>query len=709
MILLEEIKINNFLSHENTTIAFQESEKLLLDGRSGSGKSTITEAILWVLYGKGRSENRSLVKRGCPKGASASVSLKLNDGETSYVITRTTNVAGKNTLVVTSRNVGNSKGRFLPIERVGIKDIQIWIEEDLLKASYELFTNSVAYPQENENSFVKATASRRKDLLLEIVRAGDFASLYEKAREALTSRQAKNVGLATELLNLETTLSKAKTTAAEFEANQTKYTLVSSQIDTIVVLEKDLEKQINSIAQTTKQASDKRLIKLMLEKSITNIDSQLTTYEREGKEHESFNVELAKTDVQDRISLLASVEEKEKDIKISIDAQSKINAHMVNRPQVFDYTKEIEELNKQLIPLIRNVGQCPAGENCPFIKPVKGQMEFLIAQIEQKAAASVSEQIRLEEWAKEKEMLPQVIDLNKLYGQLKDMKARIDLLSKSKDALDVYEKFESLLPDRKITIMNLKEEKEQTTLELMSMASEISSLEKTIQVFDINKINMDLSTLRVTKQGLERDMQEASTNMSISAKAMQTVKETSAALIELKRGSLQAKEEIECLELLKEAFSPRGVKAVVIDYLVPQLEERINGVLSQMSDFRIRLDTQKATVDEEGTKEGLFITVINDRQEELPFASYSGGEKVKITIAISEALASLMAGIGFRIMDENIVSLDKESTEGFVVVLEKLQNKFPQLLVISHLQEVKDIFEKKITITKVNGTSKIIS
>jgi len=136
------------------------------------------------------------------------------------------------------------------------------------------------------------------------------------------------------------------------------------------------------------------------------------------------------------------------------------------------------------------------------------------------------------------------------------------------------------------------------------------------------------------------------------------------------------------------------------------LEERINIVLKQMSDFRIRLDTQKALADEEGVKEGLFITVINDHGEELPFQSYSGGEKVKITVAISEALASLMNQVGFRIMDENIVSLDRESTEGFVKVLTKLQDKFPQLFVISHLQEVKDIFEKKITINKLNGISK---
>ena len=36
-----------------------------------------------------------------------------------------------------------------------IKDIQKWIESEFLKSSYALFTNSIAYPQENDGSFVK--------------------------------------------------------------------------------------------------------------------------------------------------------------------------------------------------------------------------------------------------------------------------------------------------------------------------------------------------------------------------------------------------------------------------------------------------------------------------------------------------------------------------------------------------------------------------
>jgi DNA repair exonuclease SbcCD ATPase subunit len=58
-------------------------------------------------------------------------------------------------------------------------------------------------------------------------------------------------------------------------------------------------------------------------------------------------------------------------------------------------------------------------------------------------------------------------------------------------------------------------------------------------------------------------------------------------------------------------------------------------------------------------------------------------------------------------MDENIISLDRDSTEGFVAVLDKLQDKFKQLLIISHIQEVKDMFRESVEIIKINGISKI--
>ena len=63
MILLKTLQLNNFLSHENTEIHFGENEKTLIDGQSGAGKSSIFEAIIWGLYGQGRADNKSLVRK----------------------------------------------------------------------------------------------------------------------------------------------------------------------------------------------------------------------------------------------------------------------------------------------------------------------------------------------------------------------------------------------------------------------------------------------------------------------------------------------------------------------------------------------------------------------------------------------------------------------------------------------------------------------
>ena len=164
MILLNELKIKDFISHSDTNLIFKDNQKLLISGISGSGKSSICEAVLFCLYGNGRADNRNLVRKGCKQ---AIVSLKLIDGNIITIITREVTSMGKNSLSIT-QNMGTN-GQFVAIPRTGLKDLQNWVTDTFLKASEKLFINSIAYLQDNQNSFVKATASERKDLLLEII------------------------------------------------------------------------------------------------------------------------------------------------------------------------------------------------------------------------------------------------------------------------------------------------------------------------------------------------------------------------------------------------------------------------------------------------------------------------------------------------------------------------------------------------------------
>jgi exonuclease SbcC len=703
MILLNEITIKNFLSHEDTQIKFNETEKILLDGRSGSGKSSITEAIIWVLYGKGRSDNRSLVRRG---SKSASVSIKFSMGDVQTIITRSVSLAGKNTLTVTQNTGG--QGQFLPIGRVGIKDTQDWIEKDFLKASYELFTNSVAYPQENENSFVKSNASKRKDLLLEIVRAGDFTELYEKTRDIINVNKLDNAGALIRIEALECSVKINQETANLHDHYKEINEKTTEELNSFVLTEKELEKKLNNISSIGTQLAEAKRMKIKFTDAIIDIDIQLDFDQKQLQEHNKIDIETARKEIEEIETLTKEVIEIENSLKENSLIQQRVNALLANKPSVHNYDQEIDEINRRLIPLIKETGKCPAGDACPFVIPINGQIQFLTDQITDKESKSKKEQMALIEWDKDFALIPPTKDTTESYKRLQDIKSKINILSSSKEMILRYEVFAKTMQDIYTKADRLNKSKMDYNLEILSTEKLIKELEELLILQDPNKINIDLSNIRNTIEKLRKTKEEAAIGVSLALSAIETVKTATASLQSLKQGVKQAQENEESLELLKEALSPRGIKAVVIDYLVPQLEERINNILEQMSDFRIRLDTQKATADEEGVKEGLFITVINDLREELSFSNYSGGEKVKITIAISEALASLMNQIGFRIMDENIISLDKESTEGFVIVLEKLQEKFPQLLVISHLQEVKDIFEKQIKIIKTNGVSKII-
>jgi len=164
--------------------------------------------------------------------------------------------------------------------------------------------------------------------------------------------------------------------------------------------------------------------------------------------------------------------------------------------------------------------------------------------------------------------------------------------------------------------------------------------------------------------------------------------------------------DIENLSMLKDAFSPNGIRAIIVDHIIPKLEDRINNILGMLSDFRIRLDTQRKGITKDTIVEGLFINIYNERGDQFDFDSYSGGERLKIVVAISEALAEIQKA-KFRVLDELFVGLDEESIENFAGVINVLQQKFNQLICISHLNNIKDMFDERIDIIKIDGTSQI--
>jgi len=702
MIILKELKIKDFISHEKTDIKFDENSKILVDGKSGSGKSSITEAILWVLYGKGRSDNRSLVRRG---SKTATVSLKLNDGPKETIITRSVSSTGKNTLSIT-QNTG-SEGQFLPINRTGAKETQEWIESDFLRASYELFTNSIAYPQDNENSFVKASASKRKDLLLEIVRAGNFDELYTKARNLITLNEKENAVTSYKIEELTQKIAETKDIVDKIDIYKDETKDLTVKIDKKVNEEEFLTKKLNDISSIQQKINDKKALITSYIESLEKIENQEKKDGETLEEHKKLDIDSAKGDLEKSVVLQQQINEMETLLRENATNTMKMNALLADKPNVVDFTKDIENINKQIIPLLKDSDSCPAGDKCPFILPIKSHIEFLSGQIKEKNEITKNQKEALTFWEKRYTELVPLRDDSNIYEGIKKNKEEIVELEKSRDILTRNAVFKETLKEIDARKIVNKEEIFKLNNYLVSMNKDIEEFKTDLVEYNPDKLNLDISTLRMEIKGLRDSYISASGMLLMAQNGVKTLKKCKDDISDLKAVLSVKNEENESLSLLKEAFGSKGIKSVIVDYIIPQLEDRINKVLSQMSDFSIRLDTQKDRADGEGIKEGLFITVLNETGEEMSFDNYSGGEKNRIIIAISEGLSSLTSNFGFRLMDEMIVGLNSEMVSDFIEVLIKLQKKYPQILFISHIPECKEVFENIITVIKKNGISTI--
>jgi len=171
-------------------------------------------------------------------------------------------------------------------------------------------------------------------------------------------------------------------------------------------------------------------------------------------------------------------------------------------------------------------------------------------------------------------------------------------------------------------------------------------------------------------------------------------------------------EEKTIYEELQLAFGKKGVQAMIIESALPELEEEANHLLSRMTDGRmhVRFETQRTTKKGE-TVETLEIE-ISDELGARSYELYSGGEAFRANFAIRIALSKLLARrAGARletlIIDEGFGTQDTLGRERLIEAINSIQDDFALILVITHIEELRDAFPVRIDIFKTPEGSQI--
>ena len=163
---------------------------------------------------------------------------------------------------------------------------------------------------------------------------------------------------------------------------------------------------------------------------------------------------------------------------------------------------------------------------------------------------------------------------------------------------------------------------------------------------------------------------------------------------------------------LREAFGKKGLQAMIIESAIPEVEIEANRLLARMSDNRmsLRLETQREKVTG-GVAETLDI-IISDELGARAYEMFSGGESFRANLALRIAISKLLARragaqLQTLVIDEGFGSQDSQGRSLVVEAINSIQHDFERIIVITHIDELKDLFPARIDVVKTASGSRV--
>jgi exonuclease SbcC len=304
-----------------------------------------------------------------------------------------------------------------------------------------------------------------------------------------------------------------------------------------------------------------------------------------------------------------------------------------------------------------------------------------------------------EDLIKQKEVLE--IDLGiveqsikKLGNVEEDKKQHDNLLQKINDTEKKSLKFESDLQKVQIEQTKVKQKIKDKDIELDTYRKEKKKIEQNTEVQTrIDAYEFEYKTTENNLKKVNDDLTENLLNVnSLSSKRDKYTND----LTELVK--LQSKYDL--YKMYSEAVHRDGVPHQLISDTIPQIQEEINTILQQLVDFMVVLHPDDKNIN-------AYIAYDNDRY--WPIELTSGMEKFVASLAIRSSLinVSSLPRPNFIAIDEGFGALDSNNLGSIVSYFDHLKNQFKFIMIISHIDSMRDAVDHHIEINKIAGKSNV--
>jgi len=242
------------------------------------------------------------------------------------------------------------------------------------------------------------------------------------------------------------------------------------------------------------------------------------------------------------------------------------------------------------------------------------------------------------------------------------------------------------------------------------MEDEIEHLKAELSA--LPEVERQLEAVRREREALERRRLELRSGLAVVEDRLRRCLELKELRAKKEAELRQAEEEEKIFGELGEAFGKRGVQALLIEQMLPLLEQEANALLSRLTEGRMSLRFQTQKITREGRALETLEIEIGDELGTRSYEMYSGGEAFRIDFALRVALARLIARragapLPILIIDEGFGSQDAQGRERLVEAINAVAPEFEKVLVITHMEELKELFPVRIEVTRTEQGSMV--
>ena len=664
--------------------SYGENNKIRFDGINGivgifapnaSGKSSLFDALSFCIFDK---TSRTYVAKNVLNNRKSNFYCKLHFKieDVDYFIERRAKLInkGRNLKVDVSFWREDESG-IHSLNGEQRRDTNSIIQQYL--GTYEDFVLTTLSLQGNNSLFIDKSQSERKEILAQFMGVDIFDKLYshaynENRDNASLIRKFKRDDFTQQLADIQIDLKRAE---AEYKLEQVSLTTAKEEV------EKHNQKLISLNEKIVKVKSD-NYSKEELETKKSTSETSLTELISQRDKTQSKIEEFEETQIQ--------LEEKidsfdEEEITEGYDLFNKYTSDLKDLNNELDKLKIRED---SLLERMKHLESHKYNEDCDIC--MENSESIIDAKVGVTADLSICS-VNKKEMLEQKDVLLLAIDSRKRYSTL------LKQLNKFKgDETKVSRDINILI--NKLSTFETKEiklngELLQATQLIKDYLDNEKQIKKNKELRDeIIDVRHKLSKSKQILSNSEADILILNGSVSSLKNQKKTIEDRIDEVSKLE-------EQFGLYEYYLNALGKDGVSYELISKALPMIEGEVNNILGQIVEFGLQLEMDGKNVNAN--------IVYDDQKWSLEMCS--GMERFISGLAIRIALINVcnLPRPNFLVIDEGFGTLDNENLTSLYMLFAYLKTQFEFVMIISHIDSMRDVVDTLMEIKKVNGFSNI--